>query len=257
MAKGRITTAILGVSLALNAVALAAGGYLVYRKAEARAALRARADRGAGEAAHRAAWYASSPVTQTDVVFAGDSITAGLVDDTLNHFLEGDLGEPWASLVKSRRLKGRGIGYDTSDKLLARLDGVTRLRPRKLFLMIGINDLTSGNTPGQVEANVGEIIRRVRQESPETEVFVQSVLPVNEQQFFRGGNALVRQTNDRLRSLCQETKAIYIDLHALFADAAGQLRGEFADDGLHPHGRAHDAWREALVQYLGQTTPAR
>ena len=72
-------------------------------------------------------------------------------------------------------LKGRGIGYDTSDKLLARLDGVTRLRSRKLFLMIGINDLTSGNTPGQVEANVGEIIRRVRQESPETEVFVQSV----------------------------------------------------------------------------------
>jgi lysophospholipase L1-like esterase len=257
MDKGRVTTAVLGISLALNVVTLAAGGYLVYRKAEARAALRTRTDRGAGEAARLAEWYASSPAIQADVVFAGDSITVGLVDDTLNHFLEGDLAEPWASLVEGRRLKGRGIGYDTSDKLLARLDGITRLRPRKLFLMIGINDLTSGKTPEQVEANVHEILRRVRQDSPQTQVFVQSVLPVNEHQFFRGGNSLVRQTNDRLRALCQETRVTYIDLHPLFADGGGQLRGEFADDGLHPHGRAHDAWREALAQYLGQPTPAR
>ena len=96
------------------------------------------------------------------MVFLGDSITRG--------------GQ-WHELFPGVAVKNRGIGGDVTTGVLSRLDPITRGRPAKVFLMIGTNDLFRG-TPGQeVAANVGEIVRRIGRESPDTRVFVQSVLP--------------------------------------------------------------------------------
>jgi len=66
------------------------------------------------------------PLSSDDIVFVGDSIT--------------DQGE-WEQLFHSLNVKNRGIGADTTQGVLHRLQEITNAKPKKIFLMIGINDL--------------------------------------------------------------------------------------------------------------------
>ena len=97
-------------------------------------------------------------------VFLGNSITDG--------------GE-WAELFNNRHVKNRGISADRSGWLLDRLDPIINGHPKKLFLMIGTNDLAVGITPEEVAANVEKLLDRFAEESPWTKIYVQSILPVN------------------------------------------------------------------------------
>src|SRR5262245_42410399 len=69
------------------------------------------------------------PPPHDSIVFLGDSITE------LCH---------WSELLQNPSVLNRGIGGDTTQDILNRVDQIYRLRPQKLFLMIGVNDLIQG-----------------------------------------------------------------------------------------------------------------
>ena len=75
------------------------------------------------------------PIRGNDIVFLGNSITDG--------------GE-WAELFNNRHVKNRGISADRSGWLLDRLDPIINGHPKKLFLMIGTNDLAVGIAPEEL-----------------------------------------------------------------------------------------------------------
>jgi len=56
---------------------------------------------------------------------------------------------------------------------------VTRSKPAKVFLLIGINDLSHGISKDTVFANICKIAENIRSASPKTKVFIQSIFPVN------------------------------------------------------------------------------
>ena len=64
----------------------------------------------------------------------------------------------------------RGIGYDTTKGVLNRLDTVTRLRPGKVFLMVGVNDVRDGIPLEESLENFEAIIARL-----DTKIIVFSV----------------------------------------------------------------------------------
>jgi len=97
-------------------------------------------------------------------LFLGDSITDG--------------GE-WCELFGDARLKNRGISGDVTWGVLDRLSEVTAGKPVKIFLMIGVNDLARGKTVEEIIANYETIVERIRRETPQTQLYIQSVLPVN------------------------------------------------------------------------------
>ena len=71
--------------------------------------------------------FAMSKIETAPIVMLGDSLTeAG----------------PWTDLTGCLQIANRGIGGDTTTKLRDRLDEVMALRPRAIFLMIGVNDIT-------------------------------------------------------------------------------------------------------------------
>lgn len=74
-------------------------------------------------------------------------------------------------------MRNRGIAGDDTAGVLARLREVTAGRPAKVFLMIGTNDLTEGVDETRIAANVEQIVARIAAASPDTQIFVQSVLP--------------------------------------------------------------------------------
>jgi len=99
----------------------------------------------------RRSLFEKLPVTSKDIVFLGNSITDG--------------GE-WNELLANPRVKNRGISGDRSSWMLDRLDPIVGGQPRKLFLLIGTNDLAAGTPAAEVVANVRKIVERFQSEGP-------------------------------------------------------------------------------------------
>jgi lysophospholipase L1-like esterase len=166
------------------------------------------------------------PVASHDVVFLGDSITAG--------------GQ-WHELFPGVAAKNRGIGGDVTKGVLDRLHQVTSGQPAKLFVKIGTNDLFAGLSEDEIVANLVVLLERVHSESPGTEVYVQSVLPRAVE--FR---ERVESLNRRYEAVAGEHGATWVNLYPLFLDEDGSIRNELANDELHLLGRGYEIWRDAI-----------
>src|SRR5688572_5281158 len=166
----------------------------------------------------QAAVYRQYPRAAGDVVFVGDSITAGT---------------PYAEAFG--QYKNRGIGGDTTEGVLARLDEVLRERPGRVFLMVGTNDVAKESSTSHVIDSYRQILRRIKAESPATTVFVQSVLPVNHAvlQTPVDRNPAIRELNAELKKLAEAEATMFIDLTGALGDGAGSLKKELTTDGLH------------------------
>jgi lysophospholipase L1-like esterase len=158
------------------------------------------------------------------IVFLGNSIT--------------EFGK-WKLLLGDSAVVNRGIAGDNTFGMLHRLDQVIALRPAKLFVEAGINDLGQGVPVGMIAGNIGSIVQYVRVKSPGTRVFVLSVLPTNDRAKedypeVYGKNAVASELDRRLKGEAEQYGFVYIDLAARVADGNGNLKTEYAQpDGLH------------------------
>ena len=95
--------------------------------------------------------------------------------------------------------------------------------------MIGINDLNQGVDVSDIVNNYKQIIQIISDKSPGTKIYVQSILPVNEQllaKFYpkskiKGEN--IRKLNNFLEDLSSEYQIDYINLYSLFKGDENQL----------------------------------
>jgi len=180
-----------------------------------------------GHQARRVSAFEAFPLVPDDVVFLGDSITEG---------------GPWEELFPGVRTRNRGIGGDTSEGVLRRLDQVTRAAPSKVFVLIGTNDLFRGAAEAEVVSNIEEILDRVKEESPDTEVYLQSVLPRA-----ASDRASVEALNARLAEVAGERGAAWVDLYPSFLDPeTGGIRAELSNDELHLLGPGYSLWKEQI-----------
>jgi lysophospholipase L1-like esterase len=179
------------------------------------------------------------PDSAREIVFLGDSITDG------GH---------WAELLGNPRAVNRGISGDVTDGVIFRLNEVTRSRPDKIFLMIGINDLAQGKSVKEIVDNIQVIIKKVRKASPKTELFVQSLLPVNADfPYFPEHTSRaedVLKVNVRLQKLARTYDVMYIDLYSSFGNGDGKLDPEYTNDGLHLTGSGYLYWKSKLEKYI-------
>jgi lysophospholipase L1-like esterase len=177
------------------------------------------------------------------VVLLGDSITEGF--EVPKYF-------------RGRRVLNRGIGADVIGNnmpaddprgVLQRLDNsVFDCAATDLFILIGINDLNSGRTVDSLEAGYRELLKRIREKRPDLRIVVQTVLPTRG--IHAKQNAPVVEFNQRLKKLAPQYNCTLLDLHALMRDAAGQLKAEFTEDGLHLKEPAYLIWREQILRML-------
>jgi len=172
---------------------------------------------------------------KVDIVFLGNSIT--------------ERGE-WHELIPKKRIANRGIGGDNSFGILARLDGIIAQGPSRIFMMVGINDLGRGLPVSVIVNNYRRIIERFQSALPKTKIYIQSVLPLNEEllkyEYLKGKNVQVKELNDELKKLSLQYKLDYINLHEILANQQGQLIKRFTIDGIHLKTEAYLLWVEYL-----------
>ncbi|MGV3657084.1 MAG: family 20 glycosylhydrolase [Chitinophagaceae bacterium] len=187
----------------------------------------------------RVTLFKSLPQTAGDIVFIGNSITDG--------------GE-WSELFNDLRIKNRGISADVSAGIIYRIDEVVQRKPEKVFLMIGTNDLSRNVKPDSLLKNIFWITNYLRQQTPSTKVFVQSILPVSEvYRKFEGHTSKGTQIKEVNKQLAQKAGAngyTFIDLHTPFSDSEGKLKKELTNDGLHLNGEAYLLWKHLVYPYV-------
>jgi lysophospholipase L1-like esterase len=184
----------------------------------------------------RYALFKTEPVKTGAIVMIGNSITEG-----------GN----WKKLLGDSSVLNRGISGDVTFGVLNRLEEVLRHKPAKIFLLIGINDL-SRNTPDEVIIeNLFTIAKRIKTASPKTELFIQSILPTNESfknfpNAFRGKGPHITTINTQLARYAEKMNYHFIDLYTQFLGTDGLMDAKYATDGLHLNALGYQQWVRIL-----------
>jgi lysophospholipase L1-like esterase len=168
------------------------------------------------------------PTRKHPIVFLGDSQTANCEWDEL-----------FAGAVN------RGIGGDTSAGLVKRISAVTQLQPRAVFLMIGANDFARGVQPKETADNIRLAVAKIRESSPGTEVYIQSITPTWRVE----RNRFAKQVNQIIASMADGKTLSYLDFYRSFLDGE-ILNPKYSYDGIHLNGAGMMVWKQLLTPYV-------
>ncbi len=164
------------------------------------------------------------------IVFLGDSLT--------------HIGR-WDLMFPDVATRNFGISGECSNHLLLRLGPIVNLRPAKLFLLIGSNDLARGRSIQQIGADVAGILDALAAALPGCKLHLQTVMPRARK--FAGR---VRALNALYAEIAAQRGLALIDLFPLFDDGTGKIRQEVTNDDLHLLGAGYAIWRDALAPYV-------
>jgi lysophospholipase L1-like esterase len=223
--KPRIRRVAVGLSLALNLVVLAGAAWL----GAGGFTLLARAYIVEPTYQRWVSQWDAVPIQPGDTVFLGDSLT--------------EFGG-WDDLFPHTHVRNRGIAGDDTAGVLARLDQVTSGKPAQVFLMIGTNDLAAGDDEDEIVANVQAIVSTIRRDSPDTELFVQSLLPRAEKY-----REQVEHLNETLEPAVSD-EGTWVDLYPRFLDDDGSIADSYSNDELHLLGEGYLVWRDAIDEHI-------
>ncbi|MGN6408530.1 MAG: GDSL-type esterase/lipase family protein [Curtobacterium sp.] len=167
---------------------------------------------------------------RTSVLFLGDSITE-----------QGS----WDAWLPDERTVNQGIGGDTTEGVLARLEAVVAEQPEVIVLLIGTNDF--GNHRKSVEhvvRGVESVLVTLRRELPGVRLLLVSILPRQAEY-----TAKIEEANRHLRQFVATCHAQYLDAWPALADG-DHLDERYTDDGLHLTEDGYRAYVAELVPAL-------
>lgn len=187
-------------------------------------------------------------------LFVGSSLMEGF---PINEFLM-DYG-------MTQVIYNRGIGGFTIPELYSVRDVcIFDLRPEKIFINIGTNDIASeGYTLERLIENYRVLLCQIREKLPQTEVYMMAYYPVNETEhfdveiewqkhIFEGSrtNRNIQEANKAVEKLAEELSCHFINVNRGLFDEKGQLKREYTIEGLHMYANGYHAVFEELKGYL-------
>ena len=133
-----------------------------------------------------------------DIAFYGDSNT-----------MQGN----WQNYFPEKKVINLGIAGDSIDGMKDRIKMLNAVNPKKVFIMGGINSITSDNIEDSVE-RYSQMLDMIAQELPETKIYVQSTLPTYPiwDPWKKVNNEYIQIFNKKLEKVCIDNKCEFIDL---------------------------------------------
>jgi lysophospholipase L1-like esterase len=168
----------------------------------------------------------SNPESRPSIVFLGDSLTAH---------------GAWDEWFPDRDVRNLGVGGNTTDDVIARLDDVTATYPEAIVLLIGTNDLGTRKSVEHLVRNVEYLLVTLRRALPGTRMLVQSIMPRA-----REFAASIQDANRHLRQFAPSVNAQYLDLWPVLAQEDGEIDPRYSDDRLHLNDAGYEAWLSEL-----------
>lgn len=194
----------------------------------------------------RAAEYEFTGVDESyfdDALFIGDSRTVGLRDYT-------DLSEHAdfyceTSLTIYKVMEENFDGQGTVEEALANKDY------KKIYLMVGINELGRGTTEDFMEKYT-EVVDTIHVLEPDAKIFIQGIMRVsgkksNSDAIFNNSNINAR--NNAIATLADNKQIFYIDVNEVVCDEEGNLHEDYTFDQIHLLGAYDEIWKQFLLEH--------
>lgn len=183
-----------------------------------------------------------------DAAFIGDSLTTGifLYDMMPNADVYAETGVSTLTFHTAAVIKQEDGNRITIPQALEGKEY------KKLYLMLGGND--SLDSPDAFVGRYGKVIDTLRQLQPDAILYVQSILPVTEDNIYNLTNEHIDSFNDALIDLCREKGVYYVDVAQALKDETGALPNEASPaDGMHFDTKYYTKWMDYLKEH---TAPA-
>ena len=184
-----------------------------------------------------------------DAAFLGDSLTVGFSDYQINlggALVCGYTGVGPDAIVNRTAVKSSVRGEEIA------LDVLAAAQPKKLYILLGTNTLTTLGASDRFLAYYGQMLDELRQTLGEDcIIYVQSIPPVRPAAAEKKpglASDVLRGVNEQLAQLAASKGCVYLDLWEALADGEGNLKEMIAaPDGVHlSAGNGYGAW----VTYL-------
>lgn len=187
----------------------------------------------------RASLFEYLPISSSDIVMLGNSLTDG--------------GE-WSELLNNKHVKNRGIVGDILQGYIERLEPVLKGKPKKIFILGGVNDVSHDVSADSIARVTEKLILLIKERCPNTKIYLQSLLPFNTEvqmwKNLKGREQVVKDANVLLEQVAKRMGVTWINLYPLYDDGTGKLRRELTNDGLHLLGPGYLMWRDAIKPYI-------
>ena len=200
---------------------------------------------------------ASDPVEDSyfdDVAFVGDSRTDGFRLysglDRGTYFCVN--GETVASATDMQNWK-------TEDgEKISLADAVAAADCGKIYLMLGVNEL-GWNGTDMFRTHAGNLLQRLKEDHPDAEIVVQSLLPVSAEQDAKGSyvnNQRILVYNQIWMELAEENGCDYVNIAEAVTGEDGCLPADMSFDGVHLNRAGCRAWLDYLRTHSVGQRPA-
>jgi lysophospholipase L1-like esterase len=196
----------------------------------------------AGFAKSHESFVAIAKKGEAQVVFLGDSITAGW---------NGNGKEVFNEYAKYNAANF-GIGGDRVQHVLWRVENgeFEGIKPKAVVLMIGTNNAgVAENSPEQIAAGIKNIIDAIHKRSPDSKVLVLAIFP-------RGPNPadVNRVKNEKVNAIIAKfddgKKVHFFDIGAKFLKPDGTLEKSVMPDLLHLNAASYQVEADAIREKL-------
>lgn len=154
----------------------------------------------------------------------------------------------------------RGIGGFVSRELLEVVDVcATDLKPSKIFINIGTNDLSDSRIPiSELMENYDKIISEIEAKLPEAIIYLMAYYPVNYEAAAENmkeclkirNNEKIRTANAEVKKLAEKHGQRYIDINKNLMDEQGRLKAEYTIEGLHINEDGYRAVYDDIMAYV-------
>ena len=187
-----------------------------------------------------------------DAVFLGDSLTDGLM--------------LYSAVKPANVLAVKGVSVFTIGSKpvlpdpkggadITILDALERDESYgKIYVLLGVNELGEPSDSRFIEA-YGALIDRLKESYPEADIYIQSMMPVNESKVRSAGlakaitNENIARRNELLQALCGEKQVFFLDLYSLMLDEDGALPRAETNDGVHLYIPGYQKWYAYLCTH--------
>lgn len=180
----------------------------------------------------------------TNYLFLGDSIT-NYYD--LDKYYEG------------YKVVNSGVCGDQTDDILDDLEKRAYVyNPSTIFLLIGTNDLDHDKSNEEIIEKIESIVKDLNKNLPNAKIYLESIYPINNTNdkkinkplVGKRDNERVVEINDKLEKYCNNKNCTYIDIYSLLKDKDGNLKLEYAADGLHVSSEGYEVITKELKKYM-------
>ncbi len=174
---------------------------------------------------------------QVDVLFVGDSITAGWD------------WQIWQTNFAPLKAANFGIGGDNTGNVLWRLQhgAVGNLQPKLIVLLIGVNNIGGlQESPEQAADGVTRVVHQLQLAWPNSKILLNAVFPF-EQDPKSPNRDKVKQLNKIIGKLGNNKTIFFKDYGPLLLEKDGSISPEIMKDFLHPTPKGYQVWANAMT----------